>query len=81
VDVNVLDIHTQILQRTVRFEAPEAYKMPLKGSRSDAGTTQQAVFLHQPVHLFMIDDPAFVVQCTGHVAIAVTTEFRCERLL
>ena len=72
--MNVLDIHTQVLQRSLWCQAPEADKIPFKGLHPDPATIEQPVCFHQPVHLLVVDDPAFFFWLSGDISIPVTTE-------
>jgi len=74
VDVHVFDIHRQVLQRSFRLQTPEPDKIPFKGQGPDPGTVEQSGFFHQPVHLFVVDDPPQLPEFGGHVLIAIATE-------
>src|SRR5579863_6280947 len=77
--MNVSDIHRQILQWTFGGKAPEANKIPLKWRYPYSCSIKQFCFLHQPVNLFMINDPAHLPQLTSHVPVAVTTKLLGQR--
>ena len=74
-NMHILDIHGQILQRTFRLQRSEPDEITCKGGCSDAAAIQQLMLPHQPVYLFMINDPTLFLQFSGHVVIAITTEF------
>ena len=57
-DVDVLDVHAQLLHGTHRFLHPEANELPLFTTGADHHATKQMLLFHQPVHLFMVNDKA-----------------------
>lgn len=77
----VLDIHGQVLKRTFRCKASKADKIPFKRLWPDAAPIQQAALLHQPINLFVIDDPAHLLKFTCHVPISITAELLVQGLL
>ena len=77
----VLDIHGKVLKRTFRRKASKADKIPLKRLWPDAATIQQAALFHQPVNLFVIDDPTHLLEFTCHVPISITAELLVQGFL
>ena len=78
VDMHVFDVHRQVLKRPLRLQAPEPDKIPLERQWPDPGAKQQSGFLHEPVHFFVIDEPAQLPELGRHILVAVTAEFLTE---
>ena len=79
-DMNILDIHGKELKRPFSYGGSQADKIPFKRLRSYSPTVQQVGLFHQPVHLFMVNDPAQLLEFTGYVTMAIATELLMERL-
>jgi len=55
-DMDVFDIHAEVLQRLFRPDLPEANKLSGNVNRANFDVKQQVVDLHQPVDFLMVDD-------------------------
>lgn len=69
-DIDVLDIHTQLLHRTHRLLNPETDKLPLFAATADHCSTEQMLFFHQPVDLLFVNQKAIRVQILTNLHIS-----------
>jgi hypothetical protein len=72
--VDVLDVHTQVLQWFFRPDLSEPDKLPGNAYGTNLSVEQQMVKLHQAVHLLVVDDVSSVFQLIPYVLISIATE-------
>jgi hypothetical protein len=72
--VDVLDVHTQVLQWFFRPDLSEPDKLPGNAYGTNFSVEQQMVKLHQAVHLLVVDYVSSVFQLIPYVLVAIATE-------
>lgn len=77
-DVHVLDVHAELFHGFNGLLHPPSDELPLAALSLDYRPTQQLVFFHKPVGLFVIDDHALLPESVGDFIVTVTNKLLCQ---
>jgi len=74
VDVDVHNVHANVLERYFRLYFSEPYKLPWNTDGTNPAVDQYIIKLHQTIYLLMVDDITFILKFIPNILIAITAE-------
>lgn len=73
-DIEVLDVHAQLLHGGFRLLRVILHKLPLVSFRLDLTAIQQTLFSHQPVDLFPVDQKTLLTKTRTHHPVSIVNK-------
>jgi hypothetical protein len=77
-DIDVLDVHTQVFKRPFCFDLSRTYKLSRNPCGSNHAVEQQVMKLHQPVDLFMFNDVPLFLELIPDVFVSIAAKLLLE---
>jgi hypothetical protein len=77
-DIEVLDVHTQLLHRSLGLLGVILHKLTLVCLRLDLTAIQQTLLRHQPVDLLSVDQKTFLPKTRAHHPVSVVNKLNAQ---